>query len=73
MTVSKSKPKNWGLQVALCAGVVVWQVYELATATEAPSTALLALQYILIACGLVGGVGGLIMMARTSRPPGGDD
>lgn len=68
MTGPKPRQKNWGLQVALCTGVVAWQVYELASATEAPSTALLALQYFLIACGLVGGVGGLIMMARAARP-----
>jgi hypothetical protein len=67
MTVSKSKPKNWGLQVAICAGLVVWQIYDLASATEARPAALLALQYFLIACGLVGGVGGLIMMARGDR------
>lgn len=68
MTDQKPRQKNWGLQVALCAGVVAWQVYDLATATEAPSTALLALQYFLIACGLVGGVGGLVMMTRSARP-----
>ena len=71
MTVSKAKRKNWGLQVVLCAGVVAWQVYDLATATEAPSTTVLALQYFLIACGLVGGVGGLVMMAKGART--GDD
>ena len=71
MTVSKAKRKNWGLQVVLCAGVVAWQVYDLATATEAPSTTVLALQYFLIACGLVGGVGGLVMMPKGART--GDD
>ena len=64
MAPLKPKRKNWGLQVALCAGVVLWQVYELATATEAPPTALLALQYLLVASGVIGGVGGLFMMAR---------
>jgi hypothetical protein len=34
---------NLTLQAILCAGVVVWQGYVLATASEAPSTALLAL------------------------------
>jgi hypothetical protein len=68
MTDPKPRQKNWGLQVALCAGVVAWQVYDLATATEAPSSALLALQYVLIACGLIGGVGGLVMMMRAASP-----
>jgi hypothetical protein len=64
MDATKPKKKNWGVQAALCAGVVGWQVYDLATATEARSSALLTLQYVLIACGLVGGVGALVMMAR---------
>ncbi len=67
MTDPKPRRKNWGLQVALCAGIVLWQVYDLATATETPPTTLLALQYFAIACGLVGGVGGLVMMARAGR------
>ena len=61
---------NWMLQAILCAGVVVWQSYDLATAVEAPSTALLALQWVLLACGLVGGVGALVMLARGAQPRG---
>jgi hypothetical protein len=44
--------------------VVVWQVYEIATATEAPSQALAFLQYFLLACGLIGLVGGVVMYLR---------
>ena len=62
--------QNWTLQAILCAGVVIWQGYELATAAEAPSTALLALQWVLLACGLVGGVGALVMLARGGQPRG---
>ena len=64
MSDPKPRKKNWAPQVALCAGLVAWQVYQMATATEASSSALLALQYFLIACGVVGAVGGLIMMAK---------
>ena len=60
---ARRKP-NWTLQAILCAGVVVWQSYDLATAVEAGSTALLALQWFLLACGLIGGVGALVMLAR---------
>jgi len=52
------------LQAILCAGVVIWQTYDLATAVEARPTALLALQWAALACGLIGGVGALVMMAR---------
>jgi len=64
---TKRKP-NWTLQAALCGGVVAWQAYEMATAVEAPSTALLSLQWALLICGLVGGVGALVMLARGERP-----
>ena len=37
---------NWTLQAILCAGVVAWQGYDLATAVEARSTALVALQWV---------------------------
>ena len=46
------------------AGVVTWQVYDIASATEAPATSLLALQYFLIAGGAVGGLGGLVMAMK---------
>ena len=58
------------MEAILCAGVVIWQSYELATAVEAPSTALLTLQWVLLACGLIGGVGALVMMARGAQPRG---
>jgi hypothetical protein len=61
---------NWTLQAILCAGVVIWQGYDLATAAEAPSTALLALQWVLLGCGLIGGVGALVMMARGPQADG---
>jgi hypothetical protein len=52
------------LQAILCAGVVFWQSFDLATAVKAPSTALLTLQAVLLACGLIGGVEALVMLAR---------
>ena len=61
---------NWTLQAILCAGVVAWQGYDLATAVEAQPTALLALQWLLLACGLVGGVGALVMLARGASSRG---
>ncbi len=61
---------NWTMQAILCAGVVAWQGYDLATAVEARPTALLALQYLAFAGGLIGGVGALVMMARSASPRG---
>jgi hypothetical protein len=61
---------NWTLQAILCAGVVAWQSYDLATAVEARPTALLALQYLAPVGGLVSGVGAVVMMARSASPHG---
>ena len=41
----------------------VWLLYEMATATEAPSRALAILQYGLLACAMIGLVGSLAMLA----------
>jgi predicted membrane protein len=59
-----SRKPNWTIQAILCAGVVAWQSYDLATAVEARPAALLALQYLALAGGLIGGVGALVMLAR---------
>jgi hypothetical protein len=64
MRQPKSRKPNWGLTAALGAGVVVWQVYDITSATEAPPATLLALQYFLIACGAVSGLGGLAMAMK---------
>ena len=51
-------------KVTLMSGVTsAWLLYDLATATEAPSPALAVLQYGLLACALVGLVGSLVMLA----------
>jgi hypothetical protein len=65
MSQQKPRQPNWGLTAALGVGVVAWQVYDIANATEAPPASLLALQYFLIACGAVGGFGGLVMAMKT--------
>ena len=61
---------NWRLQAILCAGVVIWQSYDLATTVQARPTALLALQYLAPVGGLVSGVGAVVMMARSASPHG---
>jgi hypothetical protein len=64
MDQQKPRKPNWGLTAAMGVGVVIWQVYDIANATEAPPTSLLALQYFLIACGTVSGLGGLVMAMK---------
>jgi hypothetical protein len=51
-------------KVMLMSGITsAWLLYDMATATEAPSRALSILQYGLLACALVGLVGSLVMLA----------
>lgn len=57
--------KNRMLRTALLsAGIVVWQIYELASATEAPSQSVLTLHYILLALGAISLAGALIVYLR---------
>jgi hypothetical protein len=44
-----------------------WLVYDMTTATEAPRLALAILQYILLACAMIGLVGSAVMMAGSRK------
>jgi len=68
--MAQQRATNWGLQVILCAVALTWQIYDMATATEAPSSALLAMHYIGIGLAFVGLVGGVVMMARGNAAQG---
>lgn len=47
------------------AAVAAWQIYDMATATETPSRALIILQYVLLAGLLVGLAGALLNFLRS--------
>ena len=52
------------MSAAVMAGLAIWQVYTMATATEAPSTGLKVLQYVLLTGLAVGLVNSAIMLSR---------
>lgn len=56
---------NWTRTALLGAILVGWQLYELASATEAPSRAVLALHYIFLACGLLAVGGALVAYLKS--------
>lgn len=56
-------PKNPLVRMLLLAVIMAWIVYDMASATEAPSRGVEILQYVLLACGLVGLVGTGIQLA----------
>ncbi|MBI5319508.1 hypothetical protein [Bradyrhizobium sp.] len=54
---------KWPKVMLLSAGTSLWLLYDITTATEAPSPALAILQYALLACALVALVGSAVMYA----------
>jgi hypothetical protein len=53
------------IKFILMSGVVIaWQIYDLATATEAPSQALLIMNYLLIALAGFSFVGSIVMLVK---------
>ena len=57
--MSDKPKKNPGIMLAVFAAAAAWQIYDLTTATEAPSRAVLILQYVLLA-GLLLGIAGAV-------------
>jgi hypothetical protein len=68
--MAQQRTKNWGFQVALCAGVLTWQIYDISTATEARPQALMLLEYLGIGLALLGLVGGLVMWVKGNATRG---
>lgn len=56
--------KNWIPQILLCAGVCVWQIYEMTAPGEAQAGAVIALEWFALVCGAVGFIGGVVMHLR---------
>ena len=54
---------KWTNVMLMSAATAAWQIYVMATATEAPRQALAILQYGLLACALFGIIGSLLMAA----------
>ena len=52
----KRQSKNWGLRAALCAAVVVWQIYDLATASVFAPSDVGYLSYVVIGRGALAGL-----------------
>ena len=58
----RKQSKNWGLRAALCAGVVVWQIYELATASVFTPGDVGYLNYLLGGAALFGLIASLLKL-----------
>jgi len=58
----KSQGKNWGLRAALCGAVVVWQVYQLATAKMFALGESSYVNYLIVGVALIGLVASLVKL-----------
>src|SRR5262245_56150553 len=63
--LAEKRTKNSGVMIVAFAAVAAWQIYDMATATETPSRALMILQYVLLAGLLVGLAGSLLNFLRS--------
>jgi hypothetical protein len=55
--------KNWGLRALVCAAVVAWQIYEMASARVSGSDDGDALRYVVIGVALIGLVASLVRLS----------
>jgi hypothetical protein len=58
----KREGKNWGLRAALCAAVVVWQIYEMATASVFSPGDAGYVHYLIVGVALAGLIASLVKM-----------
>jgi hypothetical protein len=65
LALAEKRTKNSGVMIVAFAAVAAWQIYDLATATETPSRALMILQYVLLAGLLIGLAGALLNFLRS--------
>jgi hypothetical protein len=58
----RRQSKNWSLRAALCAAVVIWQIYEMATASVFSPGDAGYVHYLVIGVALVGLVASLLKL-----------
>jgi hypothetical protein len=54
---------NWPKVMLMSAATSAWLIYDMTTATETSRPAVAVLQYVLLACALIGLAGSLVMYA----------
>lgn len=61
--MSDTNRGKWGRWALVNAAVAAWLIYTIATPSEAPSSGLALLQYVLLVCSLLGLAGALYQLA----------
>jgi hypothetical protein len=63
--------KNPGLWIVILVAVILWNIYEMASATEAPSQGVTILHWILLICAALGLIGAALLFMQRKRERGG--
>ncbi len=63
--MDEKRPKNTGVMIVAFAAVAAWQIYDMATTTEASSRTLVILQYVLLVGLLLGLIGAVLNFLRS--------
>jgi hypothetical protein len=61
-------PRNPVVNLLICAGVVVWALYQLFAPGEAQSTGVIALQWFAVIGGTLGAIGAIYRLATGTQP-----
>jgi hypothetical protein len=59
----RRQSSHWGLKAAVCAAIVAWQVYEMATASVFEPNEGNFLRYLIVGCALFGLVASLVKLS----------
>ena len=57
------REKNWGLKAAACGAIVIWQIYDMASASVLTSNGSNVLRYVVIGAALLGLVASLLKLS----------
>lgn len=63
--------KNPGLWIVILVAVILWNIYEMASAVEAPSRGVAILHWILLICAALGLIGAALQFMQRERQGGG--
>ena len=56
--------KNPGLWIVILGAVIVWNVYDMTSASEAPSRGVTILNWILLVCAVAGIIGAVMLFVQ---------
>jgi hypothetical protein len=62
--------KNPGLWIVILGAVILWNIYDMTSATEAPGQGITILHWVLLICGVAGIIGAIMQYMQQRRSGG---